>query len=166
MKKHCFLTLFGEHNAESSKNAVFRKRDETLFCHTFLGNVARKAQKRNFFRIFGELCTKCLEKREKKTVFSQFLLNVVAKSSKTAVFPHILRNFEQSVSANVNKHCFLTLFGERRAKSSKNVVFRIFCELCSKCLEKREKQCFLTLFAECRANSSKNAVFPHFLRTL
>ena len=63
---------------------------------------------------------------------------------------------------NVKKHCFLTLFAKRRAKSSKIAVLRIFCELCIKCLEKREKHCFLTLFAERRAKSSKNAVFRFF----
>ena len=61
----------------------------------------------------------------------------------------------------MKKHSFLTLFGERRIESSKNAVFRIYYELCTKCLEKCEKHCFLTHFGEHHAKSSKNAVFSH-----
>ena len=64
----------------------------------------------------------------------------------------------------MKKHCFLTLFGEHNAESSKNAVFRkrektLF-------FENVKKHCFVTLFGERRAKSSKNAVFQHFLRTL
>ena len=150
MKKHCFLTLFGEHNAESSKNAVFRKREKTLFCHTFWGTSRKKLKNAIVFRIFCELCTKCLEKREKtqfshnfcwmsrkklknrcfsayfaklwtkclsktwiNTVSSHFLGNVAQKAQKTLFFA-FFANFVQSVSKNVKKHCFLTLFAECR----------------------------------------------------
>ena len=37
------------------------------------------------------------------------------------------------------------------------MLFRIFRELCSKWLEKREKHCYLTFFAERRTKRSKNA---------
>ena len=48
------------------------------------------------------------------------------------------------------KHCFLTLFAERRKKKWKNTVFQHFMRICTKCLKKREK----------------NTVFSHFLHNV
>ena len=141
MKKHCFLTLFGEHNAESSKNAVFRKREKTVFCHTFWETSRKKLKKRHFFAFFANF-VQSVSKNVKKTLFPHTFWGTSRKKLKKRCFSAFFVNFVQSVSKNVKKHCFLTVFGERRAKSSKNAVFRIFCELCSKCLEKREKTLF------------------------
>ena len=117
----------------------------TVFSH-FLMNVAQKAQKTLFFRIFCELCTKCLEKRE-KTLFSHtFWWTSRKKLKKQLFYPHFLRTLYKVSRKTWKKHCFLTLFDERRAKSSKNAVFRIFRELCTKCLEKREKTLFSHTF--------------------
>ena len=54
------------------------------------------------------------------------------KSYKNAVFFAFFANFVQSVSKNVKTQCFLTLFAERRAKTLKNAVIRIFCETMNK----------------------------------
>ena len=211
---------------------------KTLFSHTFCGTSCRKLKKRCSFAYFAnflqkcfELCTKCLEKREKNTVFSHILrvkkrsckklkkrshffqkklfsrlflrtlYKVSRKREKKTVFSHVLRDvvqkaqktlsrkkfsrtllknvfshekrektllrdvvckssknavfffaffanfFVQSVSKNVKKHCFLTLFQRDVVqKAQKNAVFRIFCEHSTKCLEKREKTLFSHTF--------------------
>ena len=106
-----FLTLFADHRAKCSKNAVCSfianfvqrvSKNVTKHCFlTILRNFVQKALKTMFF---CEICTKSLDKREKL--------------------------------------CFLTLFADRRVKSSKNAVFFVFCELCIECLEKRLKTMF------------------------
>ena len=105
----------------------------------------QKAQKTLFFLFFAIfVATKCLEKRE-KTVFSLFLWDIVRKAQKTLLFI-FFANFVQNVSKNVKKHCFLSLFVRHRAKSSKSSIIRIFCELHTKCLEKRLKTLFSHTF--------------------
>ena len=152
-EKTLFPHTFGKRRAKRSKNAVFCIFCETLnkvsrntwkkHCFlTLLENVVQKGQKKLFFIFFGKLWTVCLRKRE-NTLFSHTFWETSRKKLKKTPF---FANFVQSVSKNVKKHCILTLFGERRAKSSKNAVFRIFCELCSKCLEKREKTLYFHNF--------------------
>ena len=185
MKKHCFLTLFAERRAKSSKYADFshflrtlykvtwktwkntalsyflhniaqknavlslflrtlykvslKKREKNNVFSHFLRPVAQKAQKTFFFRISFELCTKCLVKRE-KTLFSN--------------------TFCGTSQEKVKKLSYLTLFAEPRPKCSKTLFFNIFCELCTKCLEKRER----TLFSHTLCiTSRKKTLFLNFI---
>ena len=96
MKKHLFLSLFVERGAKSSKNGVFR--------------------------IYCELCTKCLEKPEKKTDFSHFLRNVVQKAQ-TRQFFYFFTNFVQSVSKNVKKTLFSQTFLWNVARKAQKTLF-------------------------------------------
>ena len=89
------------------------------------------------------------------------------KAQKTLFFP-FLANFVQSVSKNVEKHCFVTLFVGTHAKSSKHTVFFlcIFANFVQSSSKNVKKHCFLTLFVGRHAKSSKHAFFSQFLRTL
>ena len=60
-RKHCFLTLI-------------------------VGQRTKNLEKTLFFRVFCELCKKCLEKREKTAVFSHFSWELVQKAQKTLFF--------------------------------------------------------------------------------
>ena len=132
---------------------------------TLFANVALKAQKRCFLHLC-ELCTKCLEKRE-NILLSHTFCGTSCKKLQKPCFLVFFAVFVQNVSKNVKKkHCFLTFFVGRRAKSSKNAVFRIFCELCTKCLEKREKHSFLTLFVRRLCKKLNKPCFSHFLWNL
>ena len=51
----------------------------------------------------------------------------------------------------MKKHCFLTFFAERRAKSSKKAVFSHFLRTSNDVFRKSEKHCFLALFTERRS---------------
>ena len=73
-------------------------------------------------------------------------MNVAQKSQKTLFFD-FFANIVQSVSKNVKKNTVFPQFSRNLAqKVKKNAVFRIFCELCTKCLEKREKTLFSQTF--------------------
>ena len=87
----------------------------TVFSH-FLWDVVQKAQK--FFRIFCKLCTKCLKKRE-KTLFSHTFCGKSCKKHKKRCFSHFLQNLYKMSRKTLKKHCFLTFFVGRLAKSSK-----------------------------------------------
>ena len=113
---------------------------KTLFSNIYCGVVRRAKSSKNavFFSIFCNLCTKCLEKREKNNVFSHFLWDVVQKAQKTLFFA-LIRKFVQSVSKNVKKTLLSHTFCGTSCKKLIKHCFHIFCELCTKCLEKREK---------------------------
>ena len=152
MKKHCFLTLFGEHNAESSKNAVFRKREKTLFCHTFLGNCRAKNSKTPFFSHFLRTLYKVSRKAWKNTVFSQFLLNVAQKAKKPLLFRIFcvtLNKVSQQTWINTVSSHFLGNVAQKAQKT----FFAFFANFVKSVSKNVKKHCFLTLFAECRANS-------------
>ena len=97
MEKHCFLTI--------------------------LRNVVQKARKRYFF-ISCELRTKCLEKSEKNTDLSHFC-RTSFKKHKICSFNAFFAIFVLSVSINVEKRCFLTLF-VGRLEAQKTLFFPFF----------------------------------------
>ena len=175
-KKHCFLTLFAEHHAKSSKNTVFRIWQTLYTCvlknvkiHCFLtlfDEHRAKRSKNAVFPHFLRTLYKVSRKTWKNTVFSHLLRNIMQKAQKT-LFLHFLANFVQCVFKNVKKHCFLTLFAEHHAKSSKNAGFCILWEPCTMCLEKREKTLFSHTFwwTSCKI-AQKTRFFPQFLRIL
>ena len=142
VKKHCFLILFVEGRAKSLINAVFR--------------------------IFCELCTKCLEKRKKNTIFHISCGTSCKKSQKTPFF-EFFANFAQRVLKKREETLFSHNFVEGRLKSTKNAVFSHFCDLCTKCLEKREKTLFSHTFRgrSCKKlNKRRFSVFyANFLRS-
>ena len=135
------------------KNAFFcklctkclKKREKnTVFSH-FSRNDAEKAQKTLFFNIFCELCIKCFEKREKNTVFSHFFRNIEQKAQKTMFFAFFQTFFKVSRKTwknTVSSH----FFGNVAEKAQKTLILLIFCELCTKCLEKRERKLFSHTF--------------------
>ena len=120
---------------------------------------------------FRGLCSKCLEKRE-KTLFSHTFCRTSCKKLKKCCFLfHFLRTLYEVSRKTWKKHCFLTLFAGHRAKSSKNAVFfRIFCERCTKCLEKREKTLFFHTFSRTSCKKLKKrcffAFFANFVRSV
>ena len=123
-----------------------------------------------FVFFFCELCTKCSRKTWKKTLFSHtYLRDVVQKAQKNAVFSHFLRNFVQSVSKNVRENTVFSHFLWNVVQNAhKNFVLWIFCELCAKCLEKREKKTLFshTLLQGRRAKKArKTAVISHIMRS-
>ena len=174
------------------KNAIFcefctkclEKREKTLFSHTFRGTSRKKLKKRCFSH-FLRILFKLSRNTWKNTVFSQFLLNVAQKAQKPLFFAFFAKLWANlSVSDNVKKHCFLTLFGERRAKSSKNDIFsrflRTLYKVSRKTLKKTlfshtfwgtsrkklKKRCFSAFFANFVQSASKNVkntVFSHLL---
>ena len=134
MKKHCFLTLFVERCAKSSKNAFFSHFLRTLY------KVSRKTWK--------------------YTVFSHLLRNIEQKAQKHCFYT-FFANFVQSVSKNVKKTPFSQTFAERHAKSSKTLFFRIFWKLCTKCHEKCGKN---TVFSNFLRNVGQKAQKTFFFR--
>ena len=177
-KNHCFLTFFAGRRAKSSEEAVFRifcelctkcleKREKTLFSHTFCRTSCKKFKKRCFIVIFANF-VQSVSKTWKNSVFLHFLRDVVLKAQKTCFFcfSPILQALYKVSQKTWKKHFFLTLFAGRRAKSSEEAVFRIFCELCTKCLEKREKTLFSHTFCGTSCKNLKKRCFSHFMRTL
>ena len=149
-KKYSYLTVFVGRRAKSSKNHVFsfffaifvqnvsKNVKKALFSHIFCGTSCKKLKKRCFSHFLRTLHK--VSRKTWKTQFSATFCETLCKKLKKPCFFAFFANFVQSASKNVKKHCFLTLFVGRRAKSSKNHVFSLFfCELCTKCLEKREK---------------------------
>ena len=109
-KKHCFLILFAGHRAKSSKNAIFR-----IFAN-FVQSVSKNVKKHCFLTLFAGHRAKS----SKNAVCSHFLrtlYKVSRKTEKNTVFSHFLQDIVQ--------------------KAQKTLFFRIFCELCTECLEKR-----------------------------
>ena len=118
-----------------------------VFSH-FSRNLAQKAQKTLFSH---DLRTLCIVPRKtwKNNVFSHILLNVAQDDQRTLIFAFSAKNV-QSVSKDVEKHGFLTLFAECRAKSLKTVFFAFLLR---------------TLYKE-SWRTWKNIVFTHFLRNV
>ena len=124
---------------------VAGKSEKTQFSHTFRGTTT-KISKTLFFNIFCELCTKCLEKRE-RTLFSHTLC---ITSRKKTLFLNFFCELCTKCLEKREKTRFFTLFAERRVKSSKNAVFSYSMR---------------TLYKVSR-KTWKNTVFSHFLRNV
>ena len=146
-KKNAFFANFDKVSEKTWKNTVFshflrnvsqkktlflwtltkcpKRREKTLFSHTFCGTSQEKMNKTLFshifrgttqkklknavFRIFCVLCTKCLKRRE-KTLFTHIFWGTSQKKLKICWFFSFSANFVQSVLKNVKEHCFVILF--------------------------------------------------------
>ena len=122
-EKHCFHTLSAELTAKSSKKrclftffAIFvqsfskKVKKKTQFSHTFCGTSLKTCQKNAVFSNFVQSVSKI----EKNTVFLTFFLERREKARKNAVCSHFLQSLYKVSRKKVKKHCFLTLFEERR----------------------------------------------------
>ena len=121
-----------------------RKTWKTLFSHTFSWKVVQKAKKKTTFFSFYANSVQCVTKNVKNIVYSQFSGTLCKKFKKisSCILCELITNSHvkpESVTRNVKKHCYLTLFAKHRTKSSKNAVFLNFFELSTQCHEKREK---------------------------
>ena len=141
---------------------MFRKKREknTIFSY-FLWDFVQKAQKTLFFRIFCELCTKCLEIRG-KTLFSRNSCGISCKNfKKTLFFFAFCANFSQNVSKNV-KNTFLPFFVGHRAKSQKGCFSHFLLTLYKASRKTWKKHCFISLSVGYLAKTSKRLFFAFF----
>ena len=133
------------------------------YCHLifFCGTSCKKLKKNMFFRIFCELCRKCLEKRE-KTLFSDTFRGTSCKKVKKPCYVVFLWNLYKVPWKTCKNTFFSHFLWVVVQKSQKTLFFRIFCEHCTKCIEKREKTLFSHNFYVTSCKKLKKHVFRIF----
>ena len=135
---------------------------KTLFSHFFCGTSCKKLKiNAVFFCIFCELCTKCLEKREKNCFLERFVEHR-EKVQKCSLFT-FYAIFVQIVSKNVKKHCFLNLLWNVTKKLKKHCFFRIFSKFYHKASRKTWKTLFSKTFSGRSRKKFKKTLFFAFL---
>ena len=143
MEKHWFFTLFARHRVKKAQKRCFfallrilykvsRKTwKNTVF--TFCG-LSRTNLKKTLFSAFYENFVQSVSKDVKKHCFLTLFCRTSRKKLKKCCFSAFLKNFVGTNCLEEHEKTLFSLifFSECCEKSSKNSVFRIFCELCTK----------------------------------
>ena len=162
------------HNVAQKKKTLFlrtltkcpKRREKTLFSHTFCWTSRKKSPKNAVFSHFLLTMHKVFRKTWKYTVSSNFC-ETSSKKLKKRCFSHFLRTLFKVSRKTWKKTLFShTFFGTSSKKLKKRCFFAFLANYAQSVSKNVKKHCFLTLFAERRAKSSKYAEFSHFLRTL
>ena len=141
-EKHRFLTLFCRTSRKKLKKRCFSE-----FLANFVQSVSINVEKTLFTKLFCRTSRKKLKKRCFFRIFCKlFKYKLSRRTWKNTVFSHIFRWMSRK---KLEERCFSH-----------------FCELCTKCLEKREKTLFYHTFCETSLKNIKKTLFLRMFRHL